>query len=172
MNHIFAILLYQFRRHVTKTQVKRWTTVLDTTQPTANATWSKAANNRHISISSLNPTKTDIGITFSKMDPPPQKKKKTKKKKPTYTPTNHNRHRYHIFQARPPKRYALVDTAEARNCMKSQTPLIHCYDTQSRVFWYLILDSSCRHSTWKPASISQDDVKDGRLYSARRNLRS
>ena len=50
MNHTFNIPWHQFKTQVIKLQVKRWITVLDTTQPTATATRSKTINNNHISI--------------------------------------------------------------------------------------------------------------------------
>ena len=37
MNYTFKILLHQFKTQVTKSQIKSWITVLDTTQSTANA---------------------------------------------------------------------------------------------------------------------------------------
>ena len=61
----FKILSHQFQTQVTKSQVKRGTTGLDTTQSTAKANKLKPVNNKHISVLIFYLTATDRSFTIS-----------------------------------------------------------------------------------------------------------
>ena len=66
----FKILSHQFQTQVTKSQVKRGTTGLDTTQSTAKANKLKPVNNKHISVLIFYLTATDRSFTISTRKPP------------------------------------------------------------------------------------------------------